>query len=99
MDDRSLRRIVVGLGGNRNGVPREDSYDITAASEVMAILCLASDIPDLKERLGRIIVAYDVGGEPVTAGDLKAVGAMAMLLKHAIKPNLVQTVEGGGGGR
>lgn len=93
MNDRALRQIVVGLGGKVNGFPREDGFNITVASEVMAILCLATDITDLKERLGRIIVAYDFDGEPVTAKDLKAHGAMTLLLKDAIKPNLIQTLE------
>ena len=93
MNDRALRNIVVGLGGTINGVPREDGFMITVASEVMAILCLASDITDLKERLGRIIVAYNTEGGVVTAKDLKADGAMTLLLKDAIKPNLVQTLE------
>ena len=94
MNDRQLRFVVDGLGGRTNGRPREDGYDITVASEIMAVLCLASDIRDLKERLARIIVAYNVDGEPVTCGDLKAQGAMAALLKDALKPNLVQTLEG-----
>ncbi len=94
MNDRQLRNIVDGLGGKAHGVPREDGFDITVASEVMAVLCLASDIPDLKKRLGRIIVAYTYDGRPVTAHDLKAEGAMAALLKDALKPNLVQTLEG-----
>ena len=94
MNDRELRNIVAGLGGRVNGVPREDGFIITVASEVMAILCLASDIDDLKERLGNILVAYNTLGEPVYAKDLKANGAMAVLLKDAIKPNLVQTLEG-----
>ncbi len=94
MNDRQLRFIVDGLGGKANGTPREDSFDITVASEVMAVLCLARDIPDLKQRLGRIVVAYNHAGEPVTAHDLKAEGAMAALLKDALKPNLVQTLEG-----
>ncbi len=94
MNDRQLRHIVNGLGGRMQGVPREDGFDITVASEVMAVLCLASDIPDLKARLGRIIVGYTYGGAPVTAHDLKAEGAMAALLKDALKPNLVQTLEG-----
>ena len=94
MNDRELRNIVAGLGGKVNGVPREDGFIITVASEVMAILCLASDIDDLKERLGNILVAYTTGGEPVYAKDLRANGAMAALLKDAIKPNLVQTLEG-----
>lgn len=93
MNDRALRNIIVGLGGKAHGVPREDGYDISVASEVMAILCLASDLADLKERLSRIIVAYSYAGDPVTAGELKAAGAMAALLKDAIKPNLVQTLE------
>ncbi len=94
MNDRELRNIVAGLGGRVNGVPREDGFIITVASEVMAILCLASDITDLKERLGRILVAYTFDGKPVYASDLKANGSMAALLKDAIKPNLVQTLEG-----
>jgi len=94
MNDRQLRNIVDGLGGRMQGVPREDGFEITVASEVMAILCLASDIMDLKERLGKIIVAYTFDGKPVTAHDLKAEGAMAALLKDALKPNLVQTLEG-----
>ena len=94
MNDRQLRHIVDGLGGKVQGVPREDGFEITVASEVMAVLCLSSSITDLKERLGRIIVGYTYGGEPVTAHDLKAEGAMAALLKDAIKPNLVQTLEG-----
>ena len=94
MNDRALRNIVIGLGGKVNGVPREDHFIITVASEVMAILCLASDIDDLKRRLGSILVAYNYDGEPVYARDLQAHGAMAALLKDAIKPNLVQTLEG-----
>ena len=94
MNDRQLRFVVDGLGGKANGTPREDGFDITVASEVMAVFCLASDIIDLKARLSRIIVAYTYDGKPVTAGDLKAVGAMTALLKDAIKPNLVQTLEG-----
>lgn len=93
MNDRELRQIVVGLGGKAHGVPRQDGFDITVASEVMAILCLARDLHDLKERLSRIIVAYDYAGNPVTAGQIKAQGAMAALLKDAMKPNLVQTIE------
>lgn len=93
MNDRALRNIVVGLGGKVNGIPREDHFIITVASEVMAILCLANDIDDLKQRLGRILVAYTYSGEPVYAKDLKADGAMTALLKDAIKPNLVQTLE------
>ncbi len=94
MNDRQLRFVVDGLGGKVNGVPREDGYDITVASEIMAIFCLASSIDDLKERLSKIIVGYTYDDKPVTAGDLKAVGAMTALLKDAIKPNLVQTLEG-----
>ena len=94
MNDRQLRHIVDGLGGRMQGVPREDGFEITVASEVMAVLCLASDIADLKARLARIIVGYTYDGRPVTAHDLKAEGAMAALLKDAIKPNLVQTLEG-----
>ena len=93
MNDRALRNIVVGMGGKTNGMVREDHFVITVASEIMAILCLASDFKDLKERLARIIVAYDFSGNPVTAGDLQAVGAMAALLKDAMKPNLIQTLE------
>jgi formate--tetrahydrofolate ligase len=94
MNDRQLRNITCGLGGKANGVPREDGFDITVASEVMAAFCLAKDISDLKERMAKIIVAYDQDKNPVTAGDLKAQGAMAALLKDALKPNLVQTLEG-----
>ncbi len=94
MNDRQLRHIVGGLGGRVQGVPREDGFEITVASEVMAILCLAEDITDLKERLAKIIVGYTYDGQPVTAHDLKAEGAMAALLKDALKPNLVQTLEG-----
>lgn len=94
MNDRQLRYVVDGLGGEKNGCPREDGFDITVASEIMAILCLASSISDLKERLSRIIVGYTYDGDPVTAGDLKAAGAMTALLKDALKPNLVQTLEG-----
>lgn len=93
MNDRQLRHIVDGLGGKAQGVPREDGFDITVASEVMAAFCLASGLMDLKERLGRMVVAYTYGGEPVTVSDLHAEGAMAALLKDAIKPNLVQTLE------
>ncbi|QNO14852.1 formate--tetrahydrofolate ligase [Alkalicella caledoniensis] len=93
LNERALRNIVVGLGGRAQGVPREDGFDITVASEVMAILCLANDLMDLKERLGKIIVGYDYDKKPITAKDLKANGAMALLLKDAIKPNLVQTLE------
>ncbi|OEF95806.1 formate--tetrahydrofolate ligase [Desulfuribacillus alkaliarsenatis] len=93
LNDRALRNIVVGLGGPVQGVPREDGFDITVASEVMAILCLADNLMDLKERISRIVVAYTYDNQPVTAADLKAAGAMALLLKDAIKPNLVQTLE------
>ena len=93
MNDRELRNIVVGLGGKAHGVPRQDGFDITVASEVMAILCLATGLHDFKERLSKIIVAYDYSGNPITAGMLKAQGAMAALLKDAVKPNLVQTLE------
>ena len=93
MNDRALRNIVVGLGGKINGVPREDGFIITVASEVMAILCLCRDVEDLKERLGRILIGYTYTGEPVFARDINAEGAMAALLKDAIKPNLVQTLE------
>ena len=93
MNDRVLRNIVVGLGNKTDGFVREDHFVITVASEIMAILCLADDMKDLKERLSRIVVAYNYQGEPVTAGQLKAVGAMAALLKDAIKPNLIQTLE------
>lgn len=93
MNDRQLRFVVNGLGGKTNGMPREDGYDITVASEIMAVLCLASDITDLKNRLGRLVVAYTREGKPITAGDLHAQGAMAALLKDALKPNLVQTLE------
>ena len=94
MNDRQLRNIVDGLGGRMQGVPREDGFDITVASEIMAVLCLSADIPDLKARLGRMVVGYTYDGKPVTAHDLKAEGAMAALLKDALKPNLVQTLEG-----
>ena len=94
MNDRQLRNIEDGLGGGKNGVPRKDGFDITVASEVMAILCLASSLSDLKARLSRIVVGYTFEGAPVTAGDLKAAGAMTALLKDALKPNLVQTLEG-----
>ena len=93
MNDRQLRFIVNGLNGRVNGVPREDGYDITVASEIMAILCLANDIDDLKEKLRNIVVGYTRDDQPVTAGQLKAEGAMAALLKDALKPNLVQTLE------
>ena len=94
MNDRALRDIIIGLGGRTEGIPRESGFDITAASEVMAVLCLADGIQDLKTRLGRIVVGYRTDGTPVTAKDLGAVGAMAALLKEAVKPNLVQTTEG-----
>ena len=93
MNDRVLRNIVVGLGAKADGVVREDHFVITVASEIMAILCLADDMDDLKARLAKIVVAYNYQGEPVTAADLKAVGAMAALLKDALKPNLIQTLE------
>jgi len=93
MNDRALRKIIIGLGGKADGIPREDGFDITVASEIMAILCLSDSIDNLKERLASIIVAYDFDGKPITARDLQAQGAMAMLLKDAIKPNLVQTIE------
>ncbi len=94
LNDRALRNVVVGLGGTANGVPREDGFDITVASEIMAILCLARDLPDLKERIRRIVIGYTYANTPVTADDVKAAGAMTLLLKDAIKPNLVQTLEG-----
>ena len=94
MNDRQLRHVIDGIGGKAQGVPREDGFDITVASEVMAILCLSTSINDLKERLGEIVVGYSYAGEPVRARDLKAQGAMAALLKDALKPNLVQTLEG-----
>ena len=93
MNDRALRNIVIGLGAKSDGMVREDHFIITVASEIMAILCLADDLHDLKERLGRIIVAYNFNGDPVTAKDLNAVGSMAALLKDAMKPNLIQTIE------
>ena len=93
MNDRALRNVVIGLGAKADGMVREDHFVITVASEIMAILCLAADMKDLKERLGRIIVAYNFAGEPVTAADLHAVGSMAALLKDALKPNLIQTLE------
>jgi formate--tetrahydrofolate ligase len=93
MNDRSLRNIVIGLGTKSDGIPRQDGFDITVVSEIMAILCLADNLMDLKQRLARIVVAFTYEGQPVTAGDLKAQGAMALLLKDAIKPNLVQTLE------
>ena len=94
MNDRQLRFVVDGLGGKANGTPREDGFDITVASEIMAVFCLSGSLADLKERLGKIVVAYTYDDKPVTAGDLKAVGAMAALLRDALKPNLVQTLEG-----
>ena len=93
MNDRALRNIIIGLGGKVNGIPREDGFQITVASEIMAILCLATDLSDLKERIGNILVAYNLKGEPVFARDLDACGAMTALLKDALKPNLVQTLE------
>ncbi|WP_440270827.1 formate--tetrahydrofolate ligase, partial [Duodenibacillus massiliensis] len=93
MNDRQLRFIVDGLGGKVNGTPREDGFDITVASEVMAILCLAKDLRDLRERLGRILIGYDTAGKAVFARDLQAEGAMAALLREAVRPNLVQTLE------
>ena len=92
LNDRELRKVIVGLGGPIQGVPREDGFDITVASEIMAILCLAADLEDLKARLARIVVGYTFDRQPVTAGDLKAEGALALLLKDAIKPNLEQTI-------
>lgn len=94
LNDRALRNVIVGLGGKINGVPRESGFDITVASEMMAILCLANDLDDLKTRLGKIIVAYDVDNKPVTANDLNVTGALTLLFKDAIKPNIVQTLEG-----
>ena len=94
MNDRALREMVIGLGGKANGVPRESGFEITTASEIMATLCLSHDLMDLRERISRIVVGFNKDGQPVTAGDLKAHGAMAVLLKDAIKPNLVQTLEG-----
>ena len=94
MNDRQLRHIIDGLGGKASGVPREDGFEITVASEIMAVLCLSSDLADLKARLAKMVVAYTYDDQPVTAHDLKAEGAMAALLKDAIKPNLVQTLEG-----
>ena len=94
LNDRALRNVIVGLGGKSNGVPRESGFDITVASEMMAILCLAKNLSDLKSRLGKIIVAYDVDNKPIIADDLKVTGSLTLLLKDAIKPNLVQTLEG-----
>ena len=93
MNDRALRQVVVGLGGKVNGYPREDGFMITVASEIMAILCLAKDMDDLKRRIAAIVIGYNTDGEPITAGDLKIAGAMGLLLRDAIKPNLVQTLE------
>ena len=93
MNDRVLRNIVVGLGSKVDGTVREDHFVITVASEIMAVLCLATDMKDLKERLGKMVVAYNYQGQPVTASDIKAVGSMAALLKDALKPNLIQTLE------
>ncbi len=92
LNDRALRNVVVALGGKPNGMPRETGFDISVASEVMAILCLAKDLTDLKERFKKIVIGYSYGGDPVTAGDLKAEGSMTLLMKDAIKPNLVQTL-------
>ena len=94
LNDRALRNVIVGLGGKTNGMPRESGFDITVASEMMAILCLSNDLDDLKTRLGKIIVAYDVDNKPITANDLNVTGALTLLFKDAIKPNLVQTLEG-----
>lgn len=94
MNDRELRHIVAGLGSVVNGVPREDGFDITVASEIMAVLCLATSLTDLKERLSRIVVAYTYDRQPVTVGDLEIEGAITVLLKDALKPNLAQTIEG-----
>src|SRR5207248_855276 len=94
MNDRALRNIVLGLGGPAHGVPRQGGFEITVASEVMAILCLSADLVDFKTRAGHVVVAETAGGAPVTAADLRAAGAMAVLMKDAIKPNLVQTLEG-----
>ena len=93
LNDRALRKVIVGLGGPAQGVPREDGFDITVASEIMAVLCLASDMQDLKNRLARIVVAYNLHKQPVTVGDLGVEGALTLLLKDATKPNLVQTLE------
>ena len=94
LNERALRKVIIGLGGRTEGVPRESGFDITVASEVMAILCLSMDLMDLKARLSRMVLAYTYDGKPVTAGDIGAAGSMAALLKDAIKPNLVQTLEG-----
>src|SRR5699024_6259963 len=93
MNDRALRNVVVGLGGRPNGIPRQDGFDITVASEIMAIFCLAKDLEDLKERVGEIIVAYNYDGEPIYAKDIEAQGAVALIMKDAMAPNLVQTLE------
>lgn len=93
MNDRALRHIIIGLGGHVDGVPREGSFDITVASEIMAILCLASSVKDMKERFARIIIGYTYDNQPVRAGDIHAEGAMTALMKDALKPNLVQTLE------
>lgn len=94
LNDRALRQVIVGLGGPVNGVPREDGFDITVASEIMAILCLATDLKDLKERLANIVIAYTYDRKPVYVRDLKVEGALTLILKDAIKPNLVQTIYG-----
>ncbi|WP_237359079.1 formate--tetrahydrofolate ligase, partial [Salmonella enterica] len=94
MNDRQLREIINGLGGTAKGVPREDGFEITAASEIMAVLCLADSLTDLKERLKKCILGYTYDNEPITVADIKAEGAMTVLLKDALKPNLVQTLEG-----
>ena len=93
MNDRALREVIIGLGGKINGFPRQDGFNITVASEIMAILCLAKNIDDLRERIGRIVIGYNLSGEPVTAKQLEVEGAMTLLLHDAIKPNLVQTLE------
>ena len=93
LNDRALRKVIIGLGGPSQGVPREDGFDITVASEIMAVLCLATDLQDLKKRLARMVVAYNVNKQPVTVGDLGVEGALSLLLKDATKPNLVQTIE------
>ena len=93
MNDRALRNIVIGMGGKINGIPREDSFQITVASEIMAILCLAADLDDLKKRISNILIGYNYSGEPIYADDLNVQGAMTALLKDALKPNLVQTLE------
>lgn len=93
MNDRELRNIIIGMGGKADGIMREDHFIITVASEIMGVLCLANDMKDLKARLGKMIVAYNVDGDPVTADDIQATGSMAVLLKDALKPNMVQTLE------